>query len=166
MYVRLIEREDPDLATRKEKMKSLSRLISPDRITRIDEDNKDDCLRSLVKCLSESESLGNEDSIFEAIMDRERLLSTGFGLGLAIPHAKLNIIDDFIVGLAIHRDGVPFDSLDEQPVHILVMILGPDQQQDEYLKVLSRVTAFLKDQREKILSLEDNEEIYKLTFDY
>lgn len=147
-------------------MKSLSRLISPDRITRIDEDNKDDCLRSLVKCLSESESLGNEDSIFEAIMDRERLLSTGFGLGLAIPHAKLNIIDDFIVGLAIHRDGVPFDSLDEQPVHILVMILGPDQKQDEYLKVLSRVTAFLKDQREKILSLEDNEEIYKLTFDY
>tara|TARA_Y100001947_G_scaffold154047_1_gene157687 strand:+ start:549 stop:992 length:444 start_codon:yes stop_codon:yes gene_type:complete len=147
-------------------MKSLSRLISPDRITRIDEDNKDDCLRSLVKCLSESESLGNEDSIFDAIMDRERLLSTGFGLGLAIPHAKLNIIDDFIVGLAIHRDGVPFDSLDEQPVHILVMILGPDQKQDEYLKVLSRVTAFLKDQREKILSLEDNEEIYKLTFDY
>ena len=147
-------------------MKSLSRLISPDRITRIDEDNKDDCLRSLVKCLSESESLGNEDSIFEAIMDRERLLSTGFGLGLAIPHAKLNIIDDFIVGLAIHRDGVPFDSLDEQPVHILVMILGPDQKQDEYLKVLSRVTAFLKDQREKILSLKDNEEIYKLTFDY
>ena len=147
-------------------MKSLSRLISPDRITRIDKDNKDDCLRSLVKCLSESESLGNEDSIFEAIMDRERLLSTGFGLGLAIPHAKLNIIDDFIVGLAIHRDGVPFDSLDDQPVHILVMILGPDQKQDEYLKVLSRVTAFLKDQREKILSLEDNEEIYKLTFDY
>ena len=104
-------------------MKSISRLISPARITRIDEDNKDDCLRSLVKCLSESESLGNEDSIFEAIMDRERLLSTGFGLGLAIPHAKLNIIDDFIVGLAIHRDGVPFDSLDDQPVHILVMIL-------------------------------------------
>ena len=99
-------------------------------------------------------------------MDRERLLSTGFGLGLAIPHAKRNIFDDFIVGLAIHKDGVPFDSLDEQPVHILVMILGPDQQQDEYLKVLSRVTAFLKDQREKILSLEDNEEIYKLTFDY
>lgn len=147
-------------------MKSLSRLISPDRITRIDEDNKDDCLRSLVKCLSESESLGNEDSIFDAIMDRERLLSTGFGLGLAIPHAKLNIIDDFIVGLAIHRDGVPFDSLDEQPVHILVMILGPDQKQDEYLKVLSRVTAFLKDKREEILSLEDNEELYKLTFDY
>ena len=147
-------------------MKSLSRLISPDRITWLDQDNKIDCLRGLVQCLSESEELGNEDSIFDAIIEREQLLSTGFGLGLAIPHAKLNIIDDFIVGLAIHRDGVPFDSLDDQPVHILVMILGPDQKQDEYLKVLSRVTAFLKDQREKILSLEDNEEIYKLTFDY
>ena len=147
-------------------MKSLSRLISPDRITWLDQDNKIDCLRGLVQCLSKSEELGNEDSIFDAIMEREQLLSTGFGLGLAIPHAKLNIIDDFIVGLAIHRDGVPFDSLDDQPVHILVMILGPDQKQDEYLKVLSRVTAFLKDQRESILSLEDNEELYKLTFDY
>ena len=147
-------------------MKSLSRLISPDRITWLDQDNKIDCLRGLVQCLSESEELGNEDSIFDAIMEREQLLSTGFGLGLAIPHAKLNIIDDFIVGLAIHREGVPFDSLDDQPVHILVMILGPDQKQDEYLKVLSRVTAFLKDQRESILSLEDNEELYKLTFDY
>ena len=147
-------------------MKSLSRLISPNRITWLDQDNKIDCLRGLVQCLSESEELGNEDSIFDAIMEREQLLSTGFGLGLAIPHAKLNIIDDFIVGLALHRDGVPFDSLDDQPVHILVMILGPDQKQDEYLKVLSRVTAFLKDQRESILSLEDNEELYKLTFDY
>jgi mannitol/fructose-specific phosphotransferase system IIA component (Ntr-type) len=147
-------------------MKSLSRLISPDRITWLDQDNKIDCLRGLVQCLSESEELGNEDSIFDAIMEREQLLSTGFGLGLAIPHAKLNIIDDFIVGLAIHREGVPFDSLDDQPVHILVMILGPDQKQDEYLKVLSRVTAFLKDKREAILSLEDNEELYKLTFDY
>ncbi len=147
-------------------MKSLSRLISPDRITWLDQDNKIDCLRGLVQCLSESEELGNEDSIFDAIMEREQLLSTGFGLGLAIPHAKLNIIDDFIVGLAIHREGVPFDSLDDQPVHILVMILGPDQKQDEYLKVLSRVTAFLKDKREDILSLEDNEELYKLTFDY
>lgn len=147
-------------------MKSLSRLISPDRITWLDQDTKIDCLRGLVQCLSESEELGNEDSIFDAIMEREQLLSTGFGLGLAIPHAKLNIIDDFIVGLAIHRDGVPFDSLDDQPVHILVMILGPDQKQDEYLKVLSRVTAFLKDKREDILSLEDNEELYKLTFDY
>ena len=147
-------------------MKSLSRLISPDRITWLDQDNKIDCLRGLVQCLSESEELGNEDSIFDAIMEREQLLSTGFGLGLAIPHAKLNIIDDFIVGLAIHRDRVPFDSLDDQPVHILVMILGPDQKQDEYLKVLSRVTAFLKDKREDILSLEDNEELYKLTFDY
>ena len=147
-------------------MKSLSRLISPDRITWLDQDNKIDCLRGLVLCLSESEELGNEDSIFDAIMEREQLLSTGFGLGLAIPHAKLNIIDDFIVGLAIHREGVPFASLDDQPVHILVMILGPDQKQDEYLKVLSRVTAFLKDKREDILSLEDNEELYKLTFDY
>ena len=147
-------------------MKSLSRLISPSRITWLEEETKNDCLQSMVQCLAASESLENEESILQAILEREQLLSTGFGLGLAIPHAKINVIDDFIVGLAIHRTGVPFDSLDDQPVHILVMILGPDQKQDEYLKVLSRVTAFLKDQREKILALDDSEKLYELTFDY
>ena len=96
-------------------MKSLSRLISPSRITWLEEDTKNDCLQSMVQCLAASESLENEESILQAILEREQLLSTGFGLGLAIPHAKINVIDDFIVGLAILRTGVRFDSLDDQP---------------------------------------------------
>jgi mannitol/fructose-specific phosphotransferase system IIA component (Ntr-type) len=61
---------------------------------------------------------------------------------------------------------VPFDSLDEKPVHVLVMILGPDSQQEDYLKVLSRVTAFLKDNRERLLGLETPQQVYELAFDY
>ena len=68
-------------------MKSLSRLISPSRISWLEEDNKNACLQAMVKCLASSESLENEDSILEAILEREQLLSTGFGLGLASPHA-------------------------------------------------------------------------------
>ena len=147
-------------------MKSLSRLISPERILRLEDSSKNECLRSLVQCLARSGGLEDEDAIFQAILERESLLSTGFGLGLAIPHAKLSVVRDFIVGLGIHSSGVDFDSLDEEPVHILVMILGPDQRQDEYLKVLSRVTAFLKDNREKLLGLGDADAIYELTLDY
>ena len=65
------------------------------------------------------------------------------GLKLAVTHAKLPGVKDFVVALGIHRRGLPFESLDDRPVHILVMIVGPNSQQEEYLKVLSRVTSFL-----------------------
>lgn len=147
-------------------MKSLSRLLTPDRILWLDQSTKNDCLRAMVDCLSGSAALEQPDEIFQAILEREKLLSTGFGLGLAIPHAKLRSIKDFVVGLGIHREGVMFESLDEKPVHVLVMILGPDSQQEDYLKVLSRVTAFLKDNRERLLTKTTSQQIYELAFDY
>lgn len=147
-------------------MKSLSRLLSPDRIVWLDKTDKEGCLRDLVRCLARSASLEDEKQVYGAIIERERLLSTGFGLGLAIPHAKLSVVKDFVVGLGVHREGVEFDSLDKKRVHVLVMILGPEQQQDDYLKVLSRVTAFLRDNREKLLSLQTPEAIYELTLEY
>lgn len=147
-------------------MKALSRLIAPDRITWLNESTKGDCLHAMVHCLCDSASLEHPDDIYHAILEREKLLSTGFGLGLAIPHAKLSGIKDFVVGLGVHKLGIPFDSLDEKPVHVLVMILGPDSRQEDYLKVLSRVTAFLKDNRERLLTLESPEKVFELTLDY
>jgi len=147
-------------------MKSLSRLLTPDRIQWLAQEGKSACLLSMVDCLSKSASLESSDAIYQAILEREKLLSTGFGLGLAIPHAKLKGIKDFVVGLGIHKRGVPFDSLDEKPVHVLVMILGPDSQQEDYLKVPSRVTAFLKDNRERLLTLSTAQQVYELALDY
>ncbi|HZN59987.1 MAG TPA: PTS sugar transporter subunit IIA [Planctomycetota bacterium] len=147
-------------------MKSLSRLLTPERILWLDVTSKNECLRAMVDNLAQTGSLEGPEDIFRAILEREKLLSTGFGLGLAIPHAKLRTIRDFVVGLGIHKQGVNFDSLDEQPVHVLVMILGPDSQQEDYLKVLSRVTAFLKDNRERLLTLETSQQVYELAYDY
>ena len=147
-------------------MKSLSRLLTPDRILWLEGNTKSECLRTLVDCLSKSAGLDSPNDIYHAILEREKLLSTGFGLGLAIPHAKLKQIKDFVVGLGIHKKGVDFVSLDEKPVHVLVMILGPESQQEDYLKVLSRVTAFLKDNRERLLLMENAQQIFELAFDY
>ena len=147
-------------------MKSLSRLLSAERILWLDSPSKNACLRSMVDCLAKTADFDNPDDVHHAILEREKLLSTGFGLGLAIPHAKLPSIKEFVVALGIHTGGVDFDSLDEKPVHVLVMILGPDSLQEEYLKVLSRVTAFLKDNRERLLSLKTSQEVYELTYEY
>ena len=147
-------------------MKALSRLLSKDRITWIESPTKEEALKRLVETISRSAGLKESDEIYQAILDRERLLSTGIGLNLAIPHAKLAGIKEFLVGLGLHRRGLPFESLDDKPVHILVMIVGPNSHQEEYLKVLSRVTAFLKDKRETLLSLSSADEVYALTADY
>ena len=147
-------------------MKSLSRLLTPERIIWLDQGTKNECLRAMVDCLAGTVEGLNPEDVYHGILEREKLLSTGFGLGLAIPHAKLKGIKDFLVGLGIHRRGVNFDSLDERPVHVLVMILGPESQQEEYLKVLSRVTAFLKDNRERLPTMKTAQEVFELVFEY
>ena len=147
-------------------MKALSRLLAKDRIAWLESPTKEDALRALVDLIAKSAGLTRPEDIYQAILERERLLSTGIGLNLAIPHAKLPGVKDFVVGLGIHRKGLAFESLDDKPVNLLVMIIGPNFHQEEYLKVLSRVTAFLKENREKILSLAAPEEVYALTMDY
>ena len=147
-------------------MKALSRLLSKDRIAWLESSTKDEALRSLVELIARSAQFPHTEELYQAILERERLLSTGIGLNLAIPHAKLGAVKDFVVAIGIHRRGLPFESLDDKPVHILVMIIGPNFHQEEYLKVLSRVTAFLKDKRESLLSLSTADEVYALTADY
>jgi nitrogen PTS system EIIA component len=147
-------------------MKALSRLLTMDRITWLDSGSKEEALRALVELIAKTASLAEPEQIYNAILDRERLLSTGIGLNLAIPHAKLNGVNEFVVALGIHRKGLPFESLDDKPVHILVMIVGPNSHQEEYLKLLSRVTSFLKENREKLLSLTTPDEVYNLTLEY
>jgi nitrogen PTS system EIIA component len=151
---------------RMRRMKALSRLLTKERITWLESATKEEALRSLVELIATTAGLDEVDEIHQAILERERLLSTGIGLNLAIPHAKLNGVKEFVVALGIHRKGLPFESLDDKPVHLLVMIVGPNFHQEEYLKVLSRVTSFLKENREKILSLPTADGVYALTLDY
>ncbi len=147
-------------------MKSLSRLVSKDRITWIDSPTKDEAIRALLDVVARSAGLPQVEEIYEAIQEREKLMSTGIGLNLAIPHAKLPSVKEFVVGLAIHRRGLAFESLDDKPVNILVMIVGPSHHQEEYLRVLARVTTFLKDKRDSLFALKTGEEIYGLTLEY
>lgn len=150
-------------------MKSLSRLLAKERIIWLQSNTKEGSLREMVGNLvdtSDEAGLPRSEEILQAIQERETLLSTGFGLGLAIPHAKLGGVKEFAIGLGIHRLGLAYESIDDRPVNIMVMILCPNARQEEYLRVLSRVTSFLKDNRERLLALDDPEEIFTLTLNY
>ena len=106
---------------------------------------KNDALRNLVK----------DKTDFEAeVIKREKVQSTGFGHGVAVTHGRFKGIDTVIMALGISREGIPFDAIDKQPVHLLFLIASPPEQQDEYLTALSALVKLLRkdDFRTQILT--------------
>ncbi len=124
---------------------SLEGTIAPERVILLKAANKEAAIRELAQAISQSPDVGDGEALLEAILDRERIMSTGIGLGIAIPHAKIPSVREFVVALGKSPAGIEFNSLDGKPVHFVVMIAGPDQQQERYLQLLARITLKLKD---------------------
>jgi PTS system fructose-specific IIA component/PTS system nitrogen regulatory IIA component len=85
------------------------------------------------------------EDVVKAIMKRELLGSTGIGRGVAIPHAKHASADRLIGSVAISRSGVGFESLDGEPVHVLVMLISPNDRPGDHLRALESVSRSLRD---------------------
>lgn len=87
-----------------------------------------------------------EREIFDVILQRERLGSTGVGHGIAIPHGKLNSIDRITGVFARLETPVDFEALDDQPVDLVFLLLAPEGSGADHLKALSRIARVLRDQ--------------------
>jgi len=87
----------------------------------------------------------DERHVFDVLLERERLGSTGIGLGIAIPHARLEDIDH-IVGLFARLDHpIDFESIDDQPVDLMFLLLAPQSAGADHLKALAQVSRLLRD---------------------
>lgn len=75
----------------------------------------------------------------EAVVQRERIMSTAFGHGVAVAHGRSACLDEFVIALGISRKGVDFDSPDGLPVNLLFVVANPPHMQDEYLYALSEL---------------------------
>jgi PTS system nitrogen regulatory IIA component len=84
-------------------------------------------------------------SVFEALLQRERLGSTGIGEGLAIPHTKLTSLDRLFGLVARLEKPIDFDALDGQPVDVLFLLLAPEAAGADHLKALARVARVLRE---------------------
>lgn len=89
---------------------------------------------------------GNEpEDVIKAILKRELLGSTGIGRGVAIPHTKHTSVDRLIGTVAVSRSGVPFESLDGEPVYVFVMLISPQDRPGDHLRALENVSRSLRD---------------------
>lgn len=117
-------------------------------------DERDKAIRALVDLLDSNGKLQDPEVFLRAILDREKIVSTGIGMGVAVPHAKIEECDDFFLAVGIQaKPGIEWNALDGVPVHLIFMIGGPNQEQAQYLRLLSSLTSAIKDpeRRKKLL---------------
>ncbi len=142
----------------------ISKYMDPSLVTFLDVRSWEEALNAMIGLLDVAGKLHDRDSFYDAIMQREKIVSTGIGMGVAIPHAKLSSYNDFFIAIGVLQRGVDWKALDHSPVRLIFMIGGPDNRQTEYLQILSTLTFEIKDEeiRKKILTLNSKEAIIQL----
>jgi mannitol/fructose-specific phosphotransferase system IIA component (Ntr-type) len=123
----------------------LSDLVRPGLIVELPPLDKQATLRHLAQVAAGDARVSDADALFDALLHRERQATTGIGLGLAIPHAKIPEISDNLVVIGRSREGIEFESVDGAPVHLIFMIGASDRQTREFVRLLAAVTHVLKD---------------------
>jgi PTS system nitrogen regulatory IIA component len=114
-------------------------------------------------CLHRTDVHAAAQEIFDALLTRERLGSTGVGEGVAIPHAKISGLDNLVACFGRTTRGVPFDAIDTLPVRLIFVLLVPENSAGAHLKALARISRLLKDSafRDRLLQLPDPSTLYR-----
>jgi PTS system nitrogen regulatory IIA component len=125
--------------------------------------SKKQALQDLAKKAAEITGL-HERAIFDVLLERERLGTTGVGNGIAIPHGKLPSMDKLYGLFARLEKPIAFESIDEQPVDLIFLLLAPESAGADHLKALARVSRLLRDKGvcEKLRGTDNADALYSL----
>ena len=106
---------------------------------------KDEVLTQLVGVLSQAVGFDRE-AMYQAVLHREKLMSTGIGNNLAVPHVRLEKLPEPAVAVGIYPEGIEgYDSMDKQPVRIVLLIAAPKGQHETYIRLLASAVEVLKE---------------------
>jgi PTS system nitrogen regulatory IIA component len=142
----------------------LTELLTPDRIrVPIVAGDKPGVLRELVEMLGERAKV-DPAPLLTAVLDREQVLSTGIGHGIAIPHAKVTTVTDLSLVCGSHPTGIDFEALDGAPVRLFFLLIGPESAAGQHVKALSRIARLVRREsvREELMQAKTAEEFNQL----
>ncbi|MDR2101646.1 MAG: PTS sugar transporter subunit IIA [Treponema sp.] len=140
-------------------------IISPGRILFLNHSSKRDVLLTLADNIALAPQVKNPQELSAEILKRDELMSTAIGRGIAIPHVRLSSVTDLVVSIGISHTGiVDFQTLDDEPVRLVIMIAAAYNQHAYYLQTLSFFSARLKNRelRDALLESRDPGEAYRL----
>lgn len=125
---------------------------------------KDEILEKIVNLIDENTDLVIDKKIFlENIMEREKIGSTGIGMGIAMPHTRCEGVKDLVVSIALLETPVDFGAIDGELIKVVVLVGGPKEKGQEYLKVMSSIARIFreKENRDNIKTARTEEELIK-----
>lgn len=142
----------------------LQNYLNLNRILFSNSYTKSDVINEMIKVSRDNGKVDDVESFKKALLRRESLMSTGIGYGIAIPHVKLDLVDEFFITVFIHKKGVDWESLDNKPAHLIFLIAGPENQQEKYLSILAKLTLIIKnpEKRQKLLDCKTKYEVYEI----
>lgn len=143
----------------------MKNILSPDRVVFINQSSKRDALVELSNVLATAPQVKNGSELLSEILKREELMSTGIGRGIAIPHVRLSSVTDLVVAVGVCKSNIEdFQTIDDVPINILIMIAAAYNQHSYYLKTLSHFSSKLKNTelRDAITKASTPREVYDL----
>jgi fructose-specific phosphotransferase system IIA component len=125
---------------------------------------KEEVINELIDLFKGDPRVNDIDKIREAVLEREKIMSTGVGKGFAIPHGKTNHVNEILGAFGKTNNPIDYQSLDQQPVHLVFLLVGKDNLVSTHIKLLSRISRMMnKDEfRNSLLEAKSNEEILDL----
>ena len=142
-----------------------SNLIKIDQIQlNLPISSKKKALEAISEIVTENYPEYNTNKVFETLIERERLGSTGIGHGVALPHGRLSDCNDTIGIFISLSSGVDYDAIDRQPVNLLFALLVPENSTQEHLEILAKLAEFFREEsnRLKLENATSSETVYNL----
>jgi mannitol/fructose-specific phosphotransferase system IIA component (Ntr-type) len=123
----------------------LTELLSPQRIKiPLVSPSKDEMLEELVEVVGKNTPVRDLNDVLRAVREREEVLSTGIGNGVAIPHGKSAALNDLALVAGVQPAGIDFDALDGRAVNLFFLLVGPESAAGQHVKALSRISRLLR----------------------
>jgi len=126
--------------------------------------DRNNAIKTLITLLGENEVITDSEQAYKAVLDREKIMTTGVGNGIAIPHCKDSSCPNFAVALGVHPKGINFESIDKKDVRIVFLLVGPENNPGLHIKLLSRISRLMsnEDLRDQLKECKTNEEAMEL----
>lgn len=143
----------------------LTELLVPERIKiPLVARTKDALLRELVELVGDMAPVRDKDEVLRAVQEREQVLSTGIGNGVAIPHGKSSSVAELVLAAGVAREGVDFEALDGRPVQLFFLLVGPESAAGQHVKTLSRISRLLRSEsfRQRLVAAATPQQFYSI----
>jgi PTS system nitrogen regulatory IIA component len=143
----------------------LTEYISKDSIiSNLKSNDKIHAIKELARLLQKKGKIDDMENALERVLERESFDSTGIGLGIAIPHARINTVDHLVCAVGRKRDGMEYRSIDGKPVHFIFLILYPPADSHKYLYFISSLSRLVLNENlvERLIEAPNSTSMFKV----